>query len=177
MALVLGLASLWLGAGLVSQTLRHKEDNIGLVAHQLAQAAGPDDVVATRDYTYAWAVMWELKGDRWGDPLHAYWLSPRWDWFLRVLPAPLAARFAPSGTVVPLGRSRLMVVDPTRPWPDPPGDLIIFRPTWRAFQAPDRVLVQRRLEPPLFVEWWRRAGKAACGPAQATACASGAASR
>jgi mannosyltransferase len=150
------LGILWLAGGVASQAVRPKGDGYGAAARTALRETRPDDVVAIRNYMLLWPFMWAAEGDRWGDPLHNYFVVPSQAKADRVISRIAGKRMARNGSPLPFGAGHVVLSDPAGKWPDPPGDLIVLASEWEVVRVPNRTLADLAFFDPVVVERWRR---------------------
>lgn len=129
-AAVLALAAVWGAVGISAQLVQPKTvDGFRPAALAVQEKARSGDVVLVdSDFSY-WCFMWYFAGPQWGQPRHAFILSPEWERLMRRLDSSLPSVLGlnDSDTRREVGGVTVVLWDRRQPPPVGNGDVFLLR--------------------------------------------------
>lgn len=155
------LAVAWLAFAVGDKGWRPRGDGFKPAAEALLAKAAPGQAIVMNESLVFWAMMRDLAGPDWGDPLREQFETPRWTPVIKRLPSAVRTIMTPDRQVHDVRGAQTLLLEPGQAWPDPKGDLIVVSGAMPASPPPPttisgRVLADRQDYERVIVQRWRR---------------------
>jgi len=156
-----GLAAAWLAFAVGDHSWRPRGDGFKPAADALLAKVAPGQAIAMSESLVFWAMMRDLAGPEWGDPLREQFETPRWTPVIKRLPSGVRTIMTPDRRPHDVRGAQAVLLDLGQAWPDPKGDLFVVSGAMPASPPPPtaiegRVLADRQDYERVIVQRWRR---------------------